>query len=196
MLGISFGVIAKPVMGSVAPIVMSAIVFAGSAQFAAVSVLSDGGNAAAAIVAGILLNARFLPMGVAIGPSLRARPLVRMLVGQSLVDASWALANRGGGRFDADVLVGATLMQYPAWVAGAAIGVLASDGIGDPGRFGLDAIFPAFFLGLLANELRNPHNVGAAAIGAAVALALTPFVPPGVPLLAACAGALLGAWRR
>ena len=52
LLGISFGVIAKPVMGSVAPIVMSAIVFAGAAQFAAVSVLADGGSAAAAIAAG------------------------------------------------------------------------------------------------------------------------------------------------
>jgi branched chain amino acid efflux pump len=196
LLGISFGVIAKPLMGTVAPIVMSAIVFAGSAQFAAVSVLSDGGTAAAAIVAGILLNARFIPMGVAIAPSLQARPIVRVLVGQSLVDASWALANRGGGRFDVDVLVGATMVQYPAWVAGAAIGVFASEGIGDPGRFGLDAIFPAFFLGLLANELRSGPSAAAALMGAAVALALTPVAPPGVPVLAACAGALLGAWRR
>jgi predicted branched-subunit amino acid permease len=183
-------------MGGVAPIVMSAIVFAGSAQFAAVSVLSDGGSAAAAIVAGILLNARFIPMGVAIAPALRARPAVRVLVGQSLVDASWALANRGGGRFDVDVLVGATLVQYPAWVAGAVIGVVASDGIGDPGRFGLDAIFPAFFLGLLANELRSSRSAAAALIGAAVALSLTPVTPPGVPILAACLGAALGAWRR
>jgi 4-azaleucine resistance transporter AzlC len=196
LLGISFGVIAKPVMGGVAPIVMSAIVFAGSAQFAAVSVLSDGGGAAAAIVAGILLNARFIPMGVAIAPSLRTRPIIRVLVGQTLVDASWALANRGEGRFDIDVLVGATMVQYPAWVGGAVIGVLASEGIGDPGRFGLDAIFPAFFLGLLATELRSGRNASAALIGAAVALALTPVAPPGVPVLAACAGALLGAWRR
>ena len=157
LLGISFGVIAKPVMGTVAPIVMSAIVFAGAAQFAAVSVLSDGGSAAAAIAAGILLNARFLPMGVAIAPSLRARPALRALTGQSLVDASWALANRGGGRFDIDLLIGATLAQYPAWVAGTVVGVLASGVIGDPGRFGLDAIFPAFFCGLLANELRDPR---------------------------------------
>jgi 4-azaleucine resistance transporter AzlC len=196
LLGISFGVIAKPVMGTTAPIVMSAIVFAGAAQFAAVSVLSDGGTALAAIVAGILLNARFIPMGIAIAPSVRARPLVRALVGQSMVDASWALANRGEGRFDVDLLVGATLVQYPAWVGGAAIGVFASESIGDPGRFGLDAIFPAFFAGLLANELRSGRGAAAALIGAAVALALTPVAPPGVPVLAACVGALLGALRR
>jgi predicted branched-subunit amino acid permease len=64
--------------------------------------------------------------------------------------------------------------------------------LGDPADLGLDAIFPAFFLGLLANELRGALSVGAALIGAAVALALTPFTPAGVPVLAACAGALLG----
>jgi branched chain amino acid efflux pump len=196
LLGISFGVIAKPVMGSVAAIVMSAIVFAGAAQFAAVSVLSDGGGAAAAIIAGILLNLRFLPMGVAIAPSLRSRSTVRAATGQTLVDASWAMANRGGGRFDIDFLIGATLAQYPGWVVGTVIGVLASEGIGDPGRFGLDAIFPAFFLGLLANELRNPRGARVALVGAALALALTPVAPPGVPVVAACAAALAGAWWR
>jgi 4-azaleucine resistance transporter AzlC len=196
LLGISFGVIAEPVMGAVAAIAMSAIVLAGASQFAAVSVLADGGSALAAIVAGVLLNARFIPMGVAIAPSLRARPLVRMLVGQSLVDASWALANRGSGRFDVDVMVGATLVQYPAWIVGTGIGVVASGGIGDPGRFGLDAVFPAFFFFLLAAELRSPHGAGVALLGAAIAIALTPITPPGVPVLAACAAALLGAWRR
>ena len=196
ILGISFGVIAEPVLGSVASIVMSAIVLAGAAQFAATSVLADGGSALAAIVAGILLNARFIPMGVAIAPSVRARPLVRTLVGQSLVDASWALANRGGGRFDVDVMVGATLVQYPAWIAGTVIGVLASGGIGDPGRFGLDAIFPAFFFALLATELRSPHGAGVALLGAAIAVALIPVTPPGVPVLVACTAALAGAWRR
>jgi predicted branched-subunit amino acid permease len=72
LIGISFGVLAEPVMGTVAPVVMSALVFAGSAQFAALAVLAAGGGAGAAIVAGVLLNARFLPMGLAIGPSLEA----------------------------------------------------------------------------------------------------------------------------
>ena len=142
-------------MGKVAPIVMSAIVFAGSAQFAATAVLADGGGAAAAILAGMLLNARFLPMGIALAPSVRGGRLWRALVGQAIIDASWALANRGGGRFDVDYMLGATLVNYPAWVAGTAIGVFAGEVIGDPSDLGLDAIFPAFFLGLLANELRD-----------------------------------------
>jgi 4-azaleucine resistance transporter AzlC len=196
LLGISFGVIAKPVMGTVAPIVMSAIVFAGAAQFAALSVLADGGSAAAAITAGLLLNLRFLPMGIAIAPSLRSRSTVRAATGQTLVDASWAMANRGEGRFDIDFLVGATIAQYPAWVLGSVIGVLASGGIGDPGRFGLDAIFPAFFLGLLVNELRSVRANVVALTGAGLALALTPVAPPGVPVVAACAAAVAGALRR
>jgi 4-azaleucine resistance transporter AzlC len=196
LLGLSFGVVAHPLMGEAAPIVMSAIVFAGSAQFASLAVLSDGGGAAAAIVAGILLNLRFLPMGIAIAPSLRAGPLTRAVAGLSLVDASWAVANQGGGRFDVDKLIGATLAQYPAWVAGTAVGVASGGVIGNPGRLGLDAVFPAFFLVLLANEVRGPRSAGAAAIGAATALALTPVAPPGIPILAACAGGLLGLWRR
>ena len=77
VLSFSFGVVARPVMGPVAPIVMSLVVFAGSAQFASLAVLSGGGSALAAVVAGVLLNLRFLPMGIALGPSLRGGPLRR-----------------------------------------------------------------------------------------------------------------------
>jgi len=155
LLGFSFGVLARPVMGPVAAIVMSVVVFAGSAQFAALAVLSAGGGAAAAIVAGILLNLRFVPMGIAIAPSLRHGGLGRAFRGQALVDASWALANRGDGRFDIEFLLGSTLAQYPGWVLGTVLGALAGGAIGNPGALGLDAIFPAFFLALLAAELRH-----------------------------------------
>jgi 4-azaleucine resistance transporter AzlC len=196
LVGLSFGVLAEPVMGDAAPIVMSAIVFAGSAQFAATAVLADGGSAAAAIVAGTLLNARFLPMGIAIARSVRGGRLWRALMGQAMIDASWALANRGEGRYDVHYMLGATLVNYPAWVAGTAIGVFGGDAIANTDDLGLDAIFPAFFLALLANELRNPLSLGAAAVGATLALALTPFTPAGVPILAACTGALLALrWR-
>lgn len=127
LLAISFGVLAEPVMGTVAPIVMSAIVFAGSAQFAALAVLAAGGGAGAAIVAGVLLNARYAPMGIALAPSLDGGAVRRGAIGQAMIDASWAMASRGGGRFDPSFLVGATLPSYPAWVGGTAIGVLAGD---------------------------------------------------------------------
>jgi 4-azaleucine resistance transporter AzlC len=192
LLGISFGVVAEPILGSAATVVFSAVVFAGSAQFASTAVLGAGGGALAAIVAGLLLNARYLPMGAALAPSLRGSARSRAAIGQAMIDASWAMANRGGGRFDPAFMVGATLPSYPAWVAGTAIGVLAGDLIGDPESLGLDVIFPAFFLALLAAELRTPRGRGAALIGALIALVLTPIAPAGVPILAASAGALIG----
>jgi 4-azaleucine resistance transporter AzlC len=195
LLGFSFGVLAPPVMGTAATIVMSVVVFAGSAQFAALAVLSAGGGAAAAIVAGVLLNLRFVPMGIAIAPSLRHGALGRALRGQALVDASWALANLGEGRFDVDFLLGSTLAQYPAWVLGTVGGALAGGVIGNPESLGLDAIFPAFFLGLLMTELRRAQARPVAALGAAIALALLPIAPAGVPIIAAALAATLGLRR-
>jgi 4-azaleucine resistance transporter AzlC len=195
LVGLSFGVLARPVMGPAAAIVMSVIVFAGSAQFAALAVLAAGGSAIAAIVAGVLLNLRFVPMGIAIAPWLPHRALGRALRGQALVDASWALSSRGEGRFDVDFLLGATIVQYPAWVLGTIVGVAAGRAIGNPNTLGLDAVFPAFFLGLLVAELRKPGAPGVAAAGAVIALALTPVAPAGVPIIAAALPALLGLRR-
>jgi predicted branched-subunit amino acid permease len=196
LLGLSFGVVARPVMGSEAAIVMSAFVFAGAAQFGSTAVLAAGGGAAAAIVAGVLLNARFLAMGVAYAPSLRGSALRRAAEGQAVVDASWALANRGGGRFDRNLLLGATIAQYPAWQLGTLLGVLFGEAIGDPRDLGLDAIFPAFFLALLVDEAKTPRARGVAAGGAVIALALVPVAPPGLPIIAACLAAVVGAWWR
>lgn len=195
VVGFSFGVLARPVMGAPAAIVMSVIVFAGSAQFASLAVLSAGGGAVAAIFAGILLNLRFVPMGIAIAPSLRRGAVRRALCGQALIDASWALANRGEGRFDIPFLLGATLAQYPGWVLGTIAGALAGQAIGDARTLGLDAIFPAFFLGLLAVELRRRDAPPVAVLGAAIALVLIPVAPAGVPIVAAAAAALLGLRR-
>ena len=187
LLAVSFGVLAEPVIGSSATLVMSAVVFAGSAQFGALAVLGGGGGVAAAVIAGILLNARYLPMGIALAPSLRGSWLRRALYGEAMIDASWAMANRGHGRYDPDFLVGATLPAYPAWVGGTAVGLLAGDLIGDPANFGLDALFPAFFLALLVGgELRTGRTaVIVAVLGAGLALVLLPFAPAGVPVIPA-----------
>src|SRR5215208_5939827 len=134
-LGVSFGVLAEPVMGEIAPIVMSIVVFAGAAQFAALSVLAAAGGAGAAILAGLLMNARFLPMGFAIAPSLRGRPLKRAAQGQAVVDASWAIAHRSDGTFDRGVLLGATIPQAAAWMGGTAIGVFGGAALAEPDKF-------------------------------------------------------------
>ena len=197
VLGISFGVRARSLgWGTLAPIVFSVIAFSGSAQFAVASVLGSGGGVVPAVIAAILLNARFGPMGIAVAPYLRGGPLRRALEGQAVIDASWALASRGGGRFDREFMIGATIPQGAAWIVGTAIGALGGNFIGDPERLGLDAIFPAFFLALLADELRDGGRaVVVALIAAALALTLVPFAPSGVPVIAACAAALLGLRR-
>jgi 4-azaleucine resistance transporter AzlC len=194
--GISFGVLARAAgMGSVAPVVMSATTFAGSAQFAATSVLNAGGSVATAVVAAVLLNARYAPIGVSVAPSLHGSWWSRFLRAQLVVDESWAIASEGDGRFNPRVLVGAGLTIYVAWVSGTILGSLFGDVIGDPARLGLDAAFPALFLALLVPQLTSTRATEATVLGAAIALALTPFTPPGVPIIAASAACLIG-WRR
>ncbi len=193
LVSLSFGVLARQAgFSAPAAIVMSAIVFAGSAQFAAVSIIAAGGGVGAAIAAAALMNSRFLPMGIALAPSLPGGPLKRALQGQPVVDASWALAARGDGTFDRWQLFGSTAPQYVTWLLGTIAGALGGDLLGDPGRLGLDAVFPAFFLALLLAELKDPRSRPVAALGAVIAVALVPVAPPGVPVLAASVAALLG----
>jgi 4-azaleucine resistance transporter AzlC len=193
LVALSFGVVAKSAgLSALAAIAMSAIVFAGSAQFTAIAILAQGGTVGAAVVAAALINSRFLPMGVALGPSLPGGPLRRAVQGQAVVDASWALAARGDGTFDRWVLFGSTAIQYVGWVGGTVIGALGGGVLGNPETLGLDAIYPAFFVSLLISEARDRRSRGVAALGAVIALALVPFTPPGVPVLAASVAALVG----
>jgi 4-azaleucine resistance transporter AzlC len=197
LLSMSFGVVARQAgLPAVAAIVMSIVVFAGSAQFAAVAIIGAGGSLGAALVAATLMNSRFLAMGIALAPSLPGGPLKRAAQGQTIVDASWAMALRDDGSFDRHFLFGATAVQYVTWALGTVLGVVARGLIGDPNRFGLDAVFPAFFLALLLSEARHPASRGVAVAGAAIAIALTPFTPAGVPILAASTAALWGLRSR
>jgi 4-azaleucine resistance transporter AzlC len=194
--GASFGVLAAAAgMGTVAPIVMSATTFAGSGQFAAASILDEGGAVVAAIAAAVLLNSRYAPIGISVAPLFRGPAWRRVLEGQLIVDESWAIANRGEGRFDRGLLLGAGLVLYPCWVLSTTIGAVAGDLLGDPEQLGLDAAFPALFLALLVPQLRSRRALAAAAGGAAVALVLVPVAPAGLPIVAAAAVCLIG-WRR
>jgi len=195
-ISVSFGVLARPLMGPVAPIVMSIFVFSGAAQFGALAVLLAGGSTAAAIAAGVLLNARYLAMGLALAPSLRGRALSRAAFALPMVDASWASASRGDGTFDPWYLVGVSIPQYAGWVLGTVVGVLIGPRLGDPNALGLDALFPAFFIALLFEEARGRRRIVAAGGGAGIALVLTPVVPAGLPILAAAAAAVAVARRR
>jgi predicted branched-subunit amino acid permease len=193
LLAASFGVLARDVgMPGWAAIVMSAIVFAGSAQIAALSIIAGGGGLGSAIGAAALMNSRFLPMGIAIGPSLPGGAAARAAQGQTVVDASWALASDGQGGFDRHVLFGSSAIQYLTWVTGTVVGVVGGSALGDPRDYGLDAIYPAFFVALLIEETRSGRALGVAAVGALIALVLIPIAPAGVPVLVASLASLLG----
>jgi predicted branched-subunit amino acid permease len=195
VVSVSFGLLAVDAgMSAGQAIAMSAIVFAGSAQFAAVSIAAAGGTLGAAIGAAALMNSRFLPMGAALGPSLPGGAMVRALQGQPVVDASWVQGNLGDGRFDRYVIFGSSAIQYVTWVSGTAVGALGGGAL-DARALGLDAIFPAFFLALLLPELRDRVSAAVAGVAALVALALVPLAPAGVPVLAASLVAFWGLRR-
>ena len=172
---------------------MSILVFAGSAQFAALGVISAGGSVLTAILAGALLNLRYIATGLAVARSLPGGRLVRALLGQIVVDENYALAVAAGEPGHPErrtlLIVGATL--YTVWVLGTLVGTLLGPVLGDPKRLGLDAAFPALFVALLWPMLSGRHAVRCALGGAVVALLLAPFTPPGVPLAGA---AIVGLW--
>ena len=195
--GASFGLVARAAgLGVLAPLVMSATTFAGSAQFAVVSILGTGGGAVAAIAAAVLLNARYVPISISVAPLFHGRRLRRLAEAQLIVDESWAISSRGHGRFDRGLLIGAGLALYVAWVGGTAVGVAGGEVLGDPRALGLDGAFPALFLALLVPQLTDARARVAALLGGAIALALIPVTPAGVPIVAASAACLLGLWRR
>lgn len=197
LLSMSFGIVARDAgFSAEAAIVMSAVVFAGSAQFAAVAIIASGGTAGAAVAAAALMNSRFLPMGIALGPSLPGGPVLRAAQGQTVIDASWAMANRGDGTFDRWFLFGSTAPQYVTWIAGTMLGALGGGLFSDPSRLGLDAIYPTFFLALVIAEIKDRTTLLIALTGGLLALSLVEIAPAGLPVLAASLVALWGLRRQ
>ena len=194
LFGAAFGVLALDAgLGVSGAITMSATTFAGSAQFAAATILDDGGGAAAAIVAALLLNARYVPLSLAVASIFPGSRRRRALESQLIVDESWALSGRSG-RFEYGVLIGAGLLLYVLWIVGTALGTVAGDLL-DPEAIGLDAAFPALFLALLAPYLRERRALVTAVTAAVITLVLLPVAPPGVPIVAASLAALIGLRR-
>jgi 4-azaleucine resistance transporter AzlC len=191
--GISYGVLARAAgFPPAAAVLMSATTFAGSAQFASASILEAGGTVAAAVLAAVLLNLRYAPIGVSVAPVMTGGVLRRLVTAQLVVDESWAIANRGDGTFDRGRLIGAGLALYVAWVGSTLVGALGAEVLGDPAALGLDAAFPALFLALLWPQVRDRRAAAATALGAGIAVILVPISPPGVPIIASAVGCLLG----
>lgn len=194
VLGLTFGAAAVTAgWGSAAPLVFSLLAFSGSAQFTLLSTLSAGG-ALAAIAAALLINARYLMMSIALNDSLRGSRLWRAVQAQALADASFAVAHHGHGRFDVARLIGASVPQWTGWVTGTALGMLAAPPPGLMHSLGLDVAFPAFFLLLVCEELRHGRQAALAAVfGGSIAAVLLLVTGPGLALLGATAGTVIGA---
>jgi predicted branched-subunit amino acid permease len=80
------------------------------------------------------------------------------------------------------------VLLFVVWNVGTLLGVLAGRAVGNPDALGLDAASPMVLLALVLPALREPRARRAALVGAAVALAATPFLPAGLPVLMALIG--------
>ena len=195
LFGLSYGVLADASgFGAAAAVVMSATTFSGAAQFASLSVLDAGGTVAAAVLAAVFLNARYVAISVTVAAIFPGGRLRRLVESQAIVDESWALSGRRG-RFEWPILVGSGLVFYALWVGSTALGTVLGGVLEDPNALGLDAAFAALFLALAVPYLREPRGRQAAALAAVITLVLTPFAPAGVPIIAASAACLLGLRR-
>ena len=175
-------------------ILMSLVVFSGSAQFALVTTLSGG--LLPALASATLMNLRFVPMAAATAGSLRGGRFRRALEGQAVVDGSWVSARRRDGTTDREKMLAASLVQWPAWVAGTAVGALIVPSTGFIEAAGLDLIFPGFFLVLLLDSLAgSPRLLPLTLAAASIAALACRFLPTGVALLLGSVAAL-SALRR
>src|SRR3954453_3699672 len=177
-VGASFGAIAIGYgLPTWAPFLMSVIVFAGGAQFLAVGLIAAG-NPIAAILAGLLLNARHLPFGLAVSQTIGPRKRDQLIGSHLMTDEVVAFTLREPDpvrRRTIYWLIGITLFTF--WNAGTALGVLLGGATGDPDTLGLDAAFPAGLLALILPSLRDPATRAVALTRAALAVLLTPVLP-------------------
>ncbi|GLY30317.1 branched-chain amino acid ABC transporter permease [Kineosporia sp. NBRC 101731] len=171
-------------------VLASVVTFSGSAQFALATALDGGAGAVTAVASATLINLRFVPMGAATARYLHGGALRRALEGQAVVDGSWVAAQRDEGTTDRPKLFGATLVQWPAWIAGTACGALLVPSTDVARAWGLDMVFPAFFALLLLDTVRSrPGCLPHAALAGVLAGAACLVVPPGVALLTAALAA-------
>jgi predicted branched-subunit amino acid permease len=183
---------------------MSLLMFTGASQFALVGVLGAGGGALAAVGSALLLGTRNTVYGVRLVPLLRPRGVLpRLGTAHWVIDETTALAIAAPDRKLARLafLAGGSTI-FVVWNLTTVVGSLGAAALSGAALAALDAVVPAAFLALLWPRLRGSFPEAAvqrrvALGGAVVALVLTPFVPPGVQVIAAVvAVALAGRPRR
>jgi len=197
--GLAFGVLCTQAgLHPMTALGFSVLVFTGSAQFAAVAVLGSGGTVVAAVLAGLLLNVRCLAFGLVMAPVFPRQWAHRALASLLMIDESMAV----GTSIDAPGLrwfgyLAGGLGVFVSWNLSTLAGAVLVPGTGTfVTDLGIDATIPAAFLALLWPRLTDPVQRAIAAIGGAIALALVPLLPAGVPIIASAAAVPLVLWTR
>lgn len=184
-VAVSFGALATTAgWPPLATIICSAVVFSAGGQLALLTALTAGSGVPLALGAATLINLRFLPMGVAVAGSLTGPAWKRALAGQTILDGSWAAAYQGNGRYDELTMFGASAVQWPTWILGTVMGVVAAPPPELVESLGLDLVFPGFFLILLVDSFRTTPRAPWIAVTAIVLTGgLLLVAPTGVAVL-------------
>lgn len=168
--------------------VMSLVMFTGGSQFALIGVLASGGVAAGptAIASAAILGIRNGIYGVRVAPMIGGRWWTRIAAAWVTIDETTAVSTNqptpSSQRIGFWTTAAATFI---GWNLTSLIGALIGDALGDPRQWGLDAAAAAAFVGLLWPRLKQRQTIAVAAAAAVVAMAFTPFVMPGLPVLVA-----------
>ena len=189
--GISFGAISVAAGLSVLQTcALSLLVFTGASQFAFAGVIGAGGAPLAGTLTGLLLGTRNTLYGLRLAPLLRWTGWRRAGAAQLLIDESTAMSvTRESTAAARTGFLGTGWSVFVLWNLATLVGALTGDTMGDPRAYGLDAAVGGAFLALLWPRLRDRRNQVTGLL--AVALALVPATPAGVPVLAAGLVALM-----
>ena len=166
---------------------LSLLTFSGASQFAVVGVIGSGGSAISAIATASLLGTRNALYGVIMAPRLRVKRLKRVLAAQITIDESTGVALGQEQRGDEAVQKGfwyTGIGVFVFWNLFTLAGALGAQAMGDVRSFGLDSAVPAAFLGLLWPRLTSASERFLAVTCAVFAVAMTPILPAGLPIIA------------
>jgi len=173
---------------------LSALVFAGSAQFSAVGLLAGGTAGAEVVLTTFLLNVRHVLYGLSLARTLPLSRRERPVAAFFLTDEAFGIVAGARERSFA-FLLGAELSLFAVWNLATLAGFLAGAAIPDPARLGVDLIFPLAFLALLILLVRSHTELAVALASGALAFVLARALPFGLSiLLTGIAGSLLGAF--
>lgn len=178
---------------------LSLLTFSGASQFAAIGVIGAGAGALSAIATASLLGVRNGLYGVIMAPRLKVRGFKRVIAAHITIDESTGVA-LGAQKRSEDA------MRHGFWLTGFGVfffwnlftlaGALGAQAMGDTRAWGLDSAVPAAFLALLWPRLENNRDRGLAITAILFALAMTPILPAGLPIIATAFIALVFGLRR